>query len=293
VKELVPPTLSLTIVDSQANFKQALNTLAGKKVLSAPIFDREERKFIGLVDVADLLAYAITLFAERELRSLQLTVQDFSVKSIRDVSARNPWAPFAETGTLYDLMVQFSKHRLRRVPLVNANGRVCGIVSQSRMVEFLWQHHDSLNPLAKLLSERTLGEAMSSPAKCVGLQSKTALAFATLIDEGISSIAVVDDQGHLVGSLSSNYLKGVDVDQIFEQFHLSVHDFVQLASGKMARPPGLGAMGALPSTATLKEGLQLLAERRLHRLWIVDADNKPLGVVSLSDLLSFVLRDDL
>ena len=46
----------------------------------------------------------------------------------------------------------------------------------------------------------------------------------------------------------------------------------------------------LKPTSTLREAIVLFADSRVHHLWIVDGDKKPVGALTLTDLMVLLLK---
>jgi len=253
-------------------------------ILAAPVFDRSTRKFIGLVDIIDLVAYALCIFTDSAVKDTPVKLTDFTVKYFKDGSTHNPWCPVFTKAPLTSLIDIFAKSKIHRVPLTNDDGKVVGLISQSRVLQFLFDNQ-ALLPMSAL--EAPVSRAMTTPVKSCHETCRTADAFSKLIDEAISGIAVVDDSGRLTGYLSANHLKGASLgnDQ-WNDFYLPVKVFIANCNAKY-KAKATGPVCLRPSD-TVGEALRLLHSLRLHRLWIIDSESKPVGVLSLSDIINFV-----
>ena len=42
----------------------------------------------------------------------------------------------------------------------------------------------------------------------------------------------------------------------------------------------------------LKEMIRLVVENEAHRIWLVDGDKRPIGVVSLTNMISAIMKVD-
>jgi len=95
--------------------------------------------------------------------------------------------------------------------------------------------------------------------------------------EDVIALPIVDEAGKLVANLSASDLRGVTADSLAAVILQPAIDFV--------RSPGRPVIVAQKSSR-FGEVLQLLNNNHIHRVWIVDEQGKPVGVVSLSDILS-------
>jgi len=107
-------------------------------------------------------------------------------------------------------------------------------------------------------------------------------AFTTILTHNITGLAVVDLKGQLVNNISASDLKGISVNsfyklesQIFEAF--------------MYNPNKLPPVTCLPSS-TVGEVLSSITKTGVHRIFVVNAENQPVNVVTLTDLLKLFAR---
>jgi len=281
VKKLLKDKFLLAIVDSHANWQQTLETLTKKNVLSAPIFDRQQKRFIGLVDVIDLLAYATTILNEINLPREELERMAFEklpVKAICDISLRNPWCPVYQDLPLSSLMDIFSnKVHIHRVPLVDHEGRVIGLISQSRVIEFLSENKSHLGELVN----KPLIPIMSRNVICVNENTQVLDAFLQLLKAKVSGMGVVNNEGALTGQLSANAIKGV----LFSKLNLTVKEFLAVTIDKLQLKTSY-LQGT--NSTTVGDALEMIAINHLHRIFILDENQKPIGIVTTSDLIEFL-----
>jgi len=95
----------------------------------------------------------------------------------------------------------------------------------------------------------------------------------------VSGIAIVDGRGALTATLSATDLSfalSEDLELIGDSIFLPVHVFLQQHSvSGVARPPV-----TVTRNSTVEEVVRKMAARRVHRLWVVDEEQRPLKVVT-------------
>ena len=100
-----------------------------------------------------------------------------------------------------------------------------------------------------------------------------------MIDENkLEAVAVVNGEGQLTGQLSAQDLRGLAAN-LFPSLEKPIHEFIE--KQKKA--------GTCTPEIKLKEVIKLLAASGDHRLWIIDKDNVPLGVVSVGDVMKALM----
>lgn len=100
-----------------------------------------------------------------------------------------------------------------------------------------------------------------------------------LREHRISGLPVVDADGRLVGVISLTDLLYLAVPSV--QALIRHHERGIRVGEVMSTPPV-----TIKSTATLREAARLMHEDRLHRLVAVNADGRPIGVISAMDFVA-------
>lgn len=94
----------------------------------------------------------------------------------------------------------------------------------------------------------------------------------------LESIAVVNAEGKLIGQLSASDLRGLAKD-LFSSLDKRISEFIHKAAKIATCSPD----------AKIKDVIKQLAAGSLHRLWIVDKEHHPIGVVSLGDVMKALM----
>jgi len=103
---------------------------------------------------------------------------------------------------------------------------------------------------------------------------------------GVSCLGIVDEaDGRLVAGLSSSNLRGLGRSRVAELLR-PVLEFIRSRS-----PPDQPAATVLAVSRETKveDAVQQATLQRVHRVWVVDADSRPLDVITFSDVLSLFL----
>jgi CBS domain-containing protein len=114
---------------------------------------------------------------------------------------------------LKEAAAELVRRRISGMPVVDADGSVVGVVSETDIVAkegdeqrsggFLQWFVDPGDPwLANRFDAVTVGEAMSAPARVIGADRPVAQAATLMLEESINRLPVVDAEGRLVGVVS-------------------------------------------------------------------------------------------
>ncbi|GAX74436.1 hypothetical protein CEUSTIGMA_g1885.t1 [Chlamydomonas eustigma] len=192
--------------------------------------------------------------------------------------------------------------------------RPTDVVAQSDVVKFMWEHREALG-LTTTLSLEDL-ELHSSHVLTVDYDTPAIVAFDHMAVDHKSSIGIVDGDGKLIGSLNASDIRDVPL-AYFALLLLPVYQYMAVVYGfgpslnqVMEGVPVEGTPQSLlakmppvvvkPST-TFGDLLQKLVTtnytshshyRGLHRAYVVDEHDKPVSIVTLTDVLRTIIKFD-
>jgi CBS domain-containing protein len=148
-----------------------------------------------------------------------------------------------------------------------------------------------------MVVERTVAEVMTSPVLSVAPEAPLQAAVQLMSEHHVSGLAVIDEQGQLLGELSETDLmvreSGFDagpyvmlLDAVIYlrnplQWDRQVH---QVLGSSVADVMSRGAHSCAPDTA-LPEAARQLHDRSTQRLFVLDGERRPVGVLTRGDVV--------
>jgi CBS-domain-containing membrane protein len=153
------------------------------------------------------------------------------------------------------------------------------VISQSDLVSFVAKHHTTFDSLSDLRVAKCKG---TSPVVSIPLQACVLDAIAQMYDRGVTAISVVNTNGQLAAVLSLSDLRVLNRARLNWVF-LPIGVYLQrvyAVRNQVMSPLVVVRMETRFETLLLK-----FASTRLHRLFVVDAAQRPVGVITLTDLL--------
>lgn len=300
VGHLLSKDKPLVRVNKDALAVDALKTLTQHKLLSAPVLDTESGKYLGFLDILDLVA--LTFSAERSALNALRDEDDWDayflntshIITTQTVGAtlnkchRNIWKEIRASAPLYDLVqLMGSEQNHHRVAVLAADSEeVVGVISQSRLIEFFNTEINTpaLKDLNIVSSEWYKNLSANRDLKTVNSKLDAYSAFRTLHSDQISGLPVINDDGELVGTISASDIKSSLGSKLFQDMMLQLPEY--LATSR-------GAFCLDPIVATDRDTVGSLLEKfqsfHIHRVFVVDHANHPTNVLSLCDVISFLL----
>ncbi|CAL8470950.1 g10492 [Coccomyxa elongata] len=357
----------LVVLKQETTIELTLQTLAGRKILSAPVVGPPEgadpctfttntagQDVVCFVDIRDILVSFLkeldesiihkakmlkrmqvleekgTEFATRPLLSLPVIGGDGTFFPNRAVAMtvheliHDAFLYPRETKAIFGGSA--TQRVVHRVALFDRESRITHIISQSDIASFLYDHKQLLGGLGQKTAQQ-LGWA---DIKVITVRPDTAAveALALMAENGIAGVAVVSENEALIGNFSFSDLRTMCAEH-FSSMALPVAEFLALehgteywgaaagvkhtTEGEESQQPGSPAARfaagrefrqksmsvghkvgqdlvlATPHD-TFAEILEKLVSNRLHRLYIVDELTRPIGIVTLTDILRTVMQ---
>jgi CBS domain-containing protein len=265
--------------------------------LSCPVVLKDERYF-GFLDMADIVKYVINHFGptnilgkEKDFWDLVDEEKVFATKTVNDLmtyplSTRNPFHPVKEGYSALAVMEPLAREEnLHRVPVIDKNRKFNNLVTQSQVVDFLAKNLHRLGGKANKLV-KDCQYAFKPRVLSVTEDSIAIDAFYSMVDKGVSGLAVTDGSGVLRGNLSLRDLKLISYDaRLFWRLQQTVGNFLLKLRSEYAAKGRPTSLITATEKDTIGMVIRTLSENQIHRIYIVDNDKKAIGLLSLQDVL--------
>ncbi|KAL6248431.1 AMP-activated serine/threonine-protein kinase regulatory subunit [Rhinocladiella similis] len=286
--EVLPLSFRLIELDVGLTVKESLNILVQCGIVSAPLWDSSTSTYAGLLTVNDFLNVVryYNLHADKLKDVDKLLLSDLKdVEKVLNVKPPETVSASPEA-ILYDALRKQLLSRARRIPLVSYDSdtqrmMVTSVITQYRILKFIAMNVKEIEMLRKPLEVIKLG-TYGNIVRC-SMDTTMLDVIDEMVMKNISSVPVVTTEGVLL-----NVFEAVDVIEI-----LKTGDYGNLTwtvgkalSARSPNHPGIYC-------CSLEDGLDTIFETirksRVHRLMVVDENNYLKGVLSLSDILHYLL----
>lgn len=187
-----------------------------------------------------------------------------------------------DKGTLLDCMLLCGQHGFRRLPVVKTpGGDVVNIVTQSALVQTLGANLERFKAVGgRTLEELGLGQrgTVLSVTENQPLQD----AFDLIRQHDVSAVPVLDGEGRIKGNVSARDARLiVSSTKIYKLLKMPVSTYLDVVTDGSQ----FSAI-TCPPTEKMEDVVRLLTNNRIHRVYVVDEDRKPIRVVSLRNVLT-------
>lgn len=180
-------------VDAEAPLAEAVSVMLGRKLGCLPALDRGE--LVGILTTTDLLRHDLDTAVARPAGQLPDTIR----------ACMKPYpAVVMATTELFDATALMSARGIRHLPVVDAQRRVVGVLSDRDV-------RAALGDPSRLLADAdardrfrdtSVGTAMSAPAITVRAGAPITTAIDHLLKDKVGALPVVGDDGKILGTVS-------------------------------------------------------------------------------------------
>jgi len=281
---LVPK--NLLVVQARENVTTLLQKLRDSQLRCAVVYDTENL-FIGFVDALDVATHVLNVtdwaldITQESFKVLDWQAQRFVIEcsgTLINTSKGNPFQTITPDTLMRDAVALMSTgiHRLAVVE----NGNLVNIMSQWDVLMLLLARVSFLGTSI----EKTVLDAglVRSAVLTVPDNTDVVEVIKFMNDNQISGVPLVDDIGKITGNFSATDLLNL-TEVNFPLLTLSVSEFLFRVNGFL-KPPIVCRRSDTVETLLLK-----MACYGVHRIYVIDEYFVPIGVITLTDIMKFLL----
>jgi len=291
----------LAVLHGEATISDALTRMARFNISSFPVTkSKKDSTILGFVDVLDILTYLCKMIGKEtaeekfEIDQQQLKEKTESFKKTKvdklvDMSGLNPFYSLHGEDSLIDAVEQYLKG-VQRIAITDDDGDLIGVISQWTIANYLATVSTDDKDCIRTLKYPVGESKYDHKVNCVNGKETALNSFLKMNELKQTSLAVVDNEGILVGNLSASDLKGFQL--FLHEFNDLLHpvsEFLSIIRKKQGRNEKYAV--AVTESTTIYEIMCLFNQEIVHRVYIVDNQYKPIGVFSLTHLMQMLITD--
>ncbi|KAK6585018.1 hypothetical protein PZA11_003242 [Diplocarpon coronariae] len=286
--DVLPLSFRLIILNTDLLVKKSLMILLQNGIVSAPLWDSHTSTFAGLLTTSDYINVVQYYWQNPDALN---QIDQFRLSSLRDIEKAINVSPLETLSVhpsrpLYEACRQMLKTRARRIPLVDIDdetGRemVVSVITQYRLLKFIAVNVVETEFLKKSVSEIGLGTY--GDLQTATMDTPVIDIIHMMVKHSISSVPILDEHRRVL-----NVFEAVDVITIIKG---GVHDELTTSVGEalLKRAEDFAGIYTCSEDDRLDSIFDTIRKSRVHRLVVIDDENRLRGVISLSDIFKYVL----
>ncbi|PAA92973.1 hypothetical protein BOX15_Mlig018326g1 [Macrostomum lignano] len=285
--DLIPTSSKLLVFDTNLNVRKAFFALVYNGLRAAPLWDSDRQKFVGILTVTDFI-YILHKYYRSALVPMEvLETHRISTWQAELSSQLKPLTWISPEASLYDAIRVLLHSRVHRLPVIDPlTGNALYIVTHKRVLKFICLYAHQL-PMPGWLDQPIIQLGIGTHSNIVTVSGTTSLVkvLSLFVQNRVSALPVLSSDGRLTDIYSKFDVINLAATKTYNNLDISVAEALQY------RRERFEGVSKCSSDATLKAVIDQLVQDEVHRLVIVDQDNRVTGMVSLSDVLNALVRD--
>jgi len=291
--DVLPLSFRLIILNTDLLVKKSLNILLQNGIVSAPLWDSQSSTFAGLLTTSDYINVIQYYWQNPDALN---QIDQFRLSSLRDIEKATGVDPIETVSIhpmrpLYEACRRMLESRARRIPLVDVDDEtkremVVSVVTQYRILKFIAVNVTETEMLKKSVSEIGLGTySRDGKLQTANMDTPVIDVIHMMVKHSISSVPIVDPDNSVL-----NVFEAVDVITIIKG---GVYDDLTTSVGEALskRAEDFAGIYTCSEEDRLDSIFDTIRKSRVHRLVVIDEENHLKGVISLSDILEYVLLE--
>ncbi|EFX04815.1 nuclear protein snf4 [Grosmannia clavigera kw1407] len=287
--DVLPLSFRLIILDNQLLIRKSLSILIQNGIVSAPLWDSEKSTFAGLLTSTDYINL-IQYYCQYPDRLNE--IEEFRLSGLRKIEKAIGAQPLETVSVhpdrpLYHACRTMLRTRARRIPLVNVDdetGRemVVSVITQYRILKFIAVNNEN-NTVLLRKPVREIGLGTYSNLQTARMGDPVLSVIHVMVEHNISAIPIVDDANRVL-----NVFEAVDVIPCIKGGN---YDDLQSSIGEALskRAEDFPGIYTCSEEDRLDAIFDTVRKSRVHRLIVIDDESRLRGIISLSDILKYVL----
>lgn len=287
--DVLPMSFRLVLLDTDLLIRKSLAILLQNGIVSAPLWDSHKSTFAGLLTSTDYIN-VIQYYCQYPDRLNE--IEKFRLSGLREIEKAIGAQPIETVSVhpdrpLYEACRSMLKTRARRIPLVNLDGEtglemVVSVITQYRILKFIAVNNENNTVMLKK-PVREIGLGTYANLQTASMSDSVLSAIHIMVEHNISAVPVVDSQNRLL-----NVFEAVDVIPCIKG---GVYDDLQSSIGEALskRAEDFPGIYTCSEDDRLDAIFDTVRKSRVHRLVVIDDDTRLRGIISLSDILKYVL----
>ncbi|RDD45743.1 5'-AMP-activated protein kinase subunit gamma-2 [Trichoplax sp. H2] len=285
-EELIPPSSKIVTLDTKLSMKKAFFALVANEIRSAPLWSSSEQRFVGMLTVTDFIEILRHYYKSPLIQITEL--EDHRIETWKKLATSSKHAKLISIGpsaSLYEAVKYLTTHKIHRLPIIDeTTGTVLYIITHKRLIRFLYLHFPDMgfpSYMSQTVEELRIGTyenvAMVSP------DTPLIVAHNIIMERRISALPIVNEAGKVMDIYAKFDALNLAEGRSYNNLDVTVRQALEKRSSTLE-----GVIVCYPNE-TLSAVINRLVEKQVHRLIVVDSQQHCMGIISLSDLMKFLV----
>ncbi|XP_055375253.1 uncharacterized protein MAL13P1.304 [Condylostylus longicornis] len=283
--DLIPTSAKLVVFDTQLLVKKAFYALVYNGVRAAPLWDSQKQQFVGMLTITDFIKILQMYYTSANSSMDQL--EEHKLDTWRSV-LHNQVMPLVSIGpdaSLFDAIKTLIHNRIHRLPVIDPlTGNVLYILTHKRILRFLFLYINEL-PKPSYMQKKLRDLKIGTYNNIETATSETSIiaALKKFVERRVSALPLVDSEGRLIDIYAKFDVINLAAEKTYNDLDVS------LRKANEHRNEWFEGVQKCRLDETLYTIMERIVRAEVHRLVVVDDNQKVIGIISLSDILLYLV----
>merc|ERR1719412_3409375 len=283
--DLIPTSAKLVVFDIQLLVKKAFFALVYNGVRAAPLWDSSSQKFVGMFTVTDFIRILHMYYKSNKL--VMEEVEEHKLETWRShlKDETKELVSIRPDQSLFEAIKTLIHNKIHRLPVIDPElGNVLYILTHKRLLRFLFLYvHDLPKPTYFHQSIDELGIGSYEDIYTASYDTPIIEALNKFVTKRVSALPIVDEEGKLLDIYAKFDVINLAAEKTYNNLT------VTLRQANEHRNEWFEGVHTCKKEDSLFSVMESIVKAEVHRLVVVDEEKKVCGVISLSDILSFLV----
>ncbi|XP_043584147.1 serine-rich adhesin for platelets isoform X1 [Bombus pyrosoma] len=283
--DLIPTSAKLVVFDTHLLVKKAFFALVYNGVRAAPLWDSSRQEFVGMLTITDFIKILQMYYTSPSVTMDELEEHELDTwrKVLKDQV--HPLVSIGPDASLYEAIKTLIQNRIHRLPVIDPDtGNVLYILTHKRILRFLFLYiHELPKPSFTGKTLRDLRIGTFENIETATEETSIILALKKFVERRVSALPIIDTEGKLVNIYSKFDVINLAAEKTYNNLDISLRE------ANEHRNEWFEGVQSCKLDETLFTIMERIVRAEVHRLVVVDDDDKVIGIISLSDLLFYLV----
>ncbi|CAD6195959.1 unnamed protein product [Caenorhabditis auriculariae] len=289
--DLIPTSTKLVVFDTHLPVRKAFYALVYNGVRAAPLWDSDKQQFIGMLTITDFIKILIRHYeagdnAER-MRALENQQISHWREQFEQDGCLTPLVSIDPNESLHRAVQVLCESKVHRLPVLDKRtGNITYILTHKRLIKFLSLYMNDLpKPEFMTSTPRELGIGSWGDVLSCHVGTPLHDALELFLKNRVSALPLIDEQGRVVDIYAKFDVISLAAENSYDKLDCTVQEALS------HRSEWFEGVHTCLETDPLHVVMETIVKAEVHRLIVTDKDKKVVGVVSLSDILKYLILD--
>ncbi|GMR42078.1 hypothetical protein PMAYCL1PPCAC_12273, partial [Pristionchus mayeri] len=289
--DLIPLSTKLVVFDTHLPVRKAFFALVYNGVRAAPLWDAEKQTFVGMLTITDFIKILYRHHSAGDDAEKMAALEEEQIEAWREKfkedSTLRPLVCIDPNESLYRAVEMLCESHVHRLPVMErSTGNISYILTHKRIIKFLSLYmHDLPKPAFMDETPKSLGIGSWGDVLTIHVDTPLIEALQIFLQNRVSALPLVDEEGRAVDIYAKFDVISLAADKAYDKLDITVHEALK------HRQEWFEGVRTCKETDSLFSVLESIVRAEVHRLIVTDENEKVTGIISLSDILKYLVLD--